>query len=258
MSARRRLEPLVLPVIAAALLVAAWAAAVRATGTTVFPSPAAVVRGLAELSRKGLLLAYVRDSLLRVAVGYGAALLVGIPFGAMLGWHATASRAVNPLIQFLRPISPLAWIPVAIVLFGVNDAAAVFLIFLASIFPVMVSTMNGVRGVPTIYRQAGRNFGLSPVALILRVVYPAALPEILTGVRIALGVAWIVVVAAEMIAVNSGLGYLVIDSRNAGKRYDLVVAAMLLIGAIGLALNLAVERISRLRFLRWASRMETP
>ncbi len=258
MSARRRLEPLVLPMIAAALLVAAWAAAVRATGTTVFPSPAAVVRGLAELSRKGLLLAYVRDSLLRVAVGYGAALLVGIPFGAMLGWHATAGRAVNPLIQFLRPISPLAWIPVAIVLFGVNDLAAVFLIFLASIFPVMVSTMNGVRGVPAIYRQAGRNFGLSPVALILRVVYPAALPEILTGIRIALGVAWIVVVAAEMIAVNSGLGYLVIDSRNAGKRYDLVVAAMLLIGAIGLALNLAVERISRLRFLRWASRMETP
>jgi NitT/TauT family transport system permease protein len=258
MRLRRRLESLWLPVAAAALLVALWEAAVRASGTTVFPSPAAVVRGLGELAHKGLLLAYVRDSLLRVAVGYGAALLIGIPFGAMLGWHATAARAINPLIQFLRPISPLAWIPVAIVLFGVNDIAAVFLIFLASIFPVVVSTMNGVRSVPAIYRQAGRNFGLSPLALILRVVYPAALPEILTGVRIALGVAWIVVVAAEMIAVNSGLGYLVIDSRNAGKRYDLVVAAMLLIGAIGLALNLVVESLSRLRFLRWASRTETP
>lgn len=258
MNARRRLESLWLPAVAAALLVALWELAVRATGTTVFPSPAAVVRGLAELSRKGLLLPYLRDSLLRVAWGYGAALLVGIPLGAFLGWHASAAHVANPLIQFLRPISPLAWIPVAIVLFGVNDVAAIFLIFLASIFPVLVSTMNGVRSVPAMYRQAGRNFGLSPAALIARVVLPAALPEILTGVRIALGVAWIVVVAAEMIAVNSGLGYLVIDSRNAGKRYDLVVAAMLLIGAVGLALNLVVERISRFRFLRWASRMDEP
>ena len=258
MRARARLESFLLPLAAAALLVAAWDAAVRATHTNVFPSPGAVARGLLELGRKGLLLPYVRDSLVRVAAGYGAALLVGVPLGVFLGWHASAARAANPLIQFLRPISPLAWIPVAIVLFGVNDLAAVFLIFLASVFPVLVSTMDGVRGVPTMYRQAGLNFGLSPPALLARVVFPAALPEILTGVRIALGVAWIVVVAAEMIAVNSGLGYLVIDSRNAGKRYDLVVAAMLLIGLIGLALNLGVQRLSRLRAVRWASRVEAP
>src|SRR2546430_4572391 len=151
----------------------------------------------------------------------------------------------------MRPIRPLAWIHVAIVLFGVSDVSAIFLIFLASLFPILVAAMNGVRGVPAMYRDAARNFGLSRGALLSRVIFPAALPEILTGLRLALGIAWIVVVAAEMIAVNSGLGYLVIDSRNAGKRYDLVVAAMLLIGLIGLALNLLVGRIERLRAVRW-------
>ena len=257
MRPRRRFEALLLPMIAAGLSLALWEAAVRISRTTVFPSPGAVARGVAELARKGLLAAYVRDSLERVAAGYGLALLVGIPAGMFLGWHAAAARAVNPVIQFLRPISPLAWIPVAIVLFGVNDVAAAFLIFLASVFPVLVSTMNGVASVPAMYRQAGRNFGLSTPELLTRVIFPAALPQILTGVRLALGVAWIVVVAAEMIAVNSGLGYLVIDSRNAGKRYDLVVAAMLLIGVIGLGLNLAVESISRLRAVRWGWRQET-
>ncbi len=256
MTSRRNVEAVILPAAAAAVFVAIWSAAVRWSGTTVFPSPAAVVRGIEELARKGLLLPYARDSLLRVAAGYGAALALGVPLGVFLGWHPTAARAANPVIQLLRPISPLAWIPVAIVLFGVQDMAAIFLIFLASLFPILVSAMNGVRGVPAMYRQAGRNFGLSRQALLARVVFPAALPEILTGLRIALGVAWIVVVAAEMIAVNSGLGYLVIDSRNAGKRYDLVVAAMLLIGVIGLALNFAVQSVSRLRAVRWGFREE--
>jgi NitT/TauT family transport system permease protein len=256
MTSRRRLEAVLLPVAAAAALIVLWAAAVRWSGTTVFPTPAAVSRGIAELARRGLLLPYIRDSLFRVAAGYGLALAVGVPLGVFLGWHPAAGRAVNPVIQFLRPISPLAWIPVAIVLFGVKNMAAVFLIFLASLFPILVSAMNGVRGVSAMHRQAGRNFGLSRPALLARVVFPAALPEILTGLRIALGVAWIVVVAAEMIAVNSGLGYLVIDSRNAGKRYDLVVAAMLLIGAIGLVLNLLIQRVSRFRAVRWGFREE--
>jgi NitT/TauT family transport system permease protein len=114
--------------------------------------------------------------------------------------------------------------------------------------------MNGVRGIPSMYLRAGRNFDLSPLARLGRVVLPAALPQVLTGLRIALGIAWLVVVAAEMIAVDSGLGYLVIDSRNAGKRYDLVVAAMILIGGIGIVLNVLVRRIERLRSVRWGFR----
>jgi NitT/TauT family transport system permease protein len=244
-------ETLLLPTVTAAALVAVWHAAVVLSHTDVFPSPAAVVRGLGELARKGVLARYVADSLARVAAGYTLALVLGIPVGIALGWYSAAARAINPVIQFLRPISPLAWIPVAIVLFGVSNAAAIFLIFLASFFPIVVAAMNGVRNVPAMYLQAGRNFGLSTPALFSRVIFPAALPRVLTGLRVSLGVAWIVVVAAEMIAVNSGLGYLVIDSRNAGKRYDLVVAAMLLIGVIGLALNTLVRQVERLRAVRW-------
>ncbi|HEX9149272.1 MAG TPA: ABC transporter permease [Thermoanaerobaculia bacterium] len=245
------LEAVLLPILSAAVLIAVWQAVVVLSHTQIFPSPLAVVRGIAELSRKGVLGIYVRDSLLRVGAGYFLALLCGIPLGIALGWYSAAARAINPVIQFLRPISPLAWIPVAIVLFGVSNAAAIFLIFLASFFPIVVAAMNGVRNVPAMYLQAGRNFGLSTPALFSRVIFPAALPRVLTGLRVSLGVAWIVVVAAEMIAVNSGLGYLVIDSRNAGKRYDLVVAAMLLIGVIGLALNTLVRQVERLRAVRW-------
>jgi len=247
----RALEAILFPAFTAGILVAVWHAAVVLSHTEIFPSPLAVARGVAELARKGVLVTYVRDSLVRVAAGYSIALVLGIPAGIALGWYSGAARALNPVIQLLRPISPLAWIPVAIVLFGVTNVAAIFLIFLASFFPIVVATMNGVRNVPSMFLHAGRNFGLSAPALFSRVIFPAALPRVLTGLRVALGVAWIVVVAAEMIAVNSGLGYLVIDSRNAGKRYDLVIAAMLLIGLIGLVLNLLVGQVERLRAVRW-------
>ncbi len=157
------------------------------------------------------------------------------PIGAADGLVLSRVRmALNPAIQVLRPISPIAWIPVAILWFGVSDAAPIFLIFLASLFPITVAAMAAVQNIQLVYIRAARNFGIGGLALFQKVVLPAALPQILTGLRLALGVAWLVVVAAEMIAVNSGLGYLIIDARNAGKRYDLVVAGMAMIGLIGL------------------------
>jgi NitT/TauT family transport system permease protein len=251
---RERVERVLWPLATLAVAVVVWHVAVIATKTNVFPSPLAVVLGFRELARRGVLLPYAADSLFRVAAGYGLALALGIPAGLVLGWKRAAAAAANPVIQLLRPISPLAWIPVSIVLFGVSNFATIFLIFLASFFPIVVATMNGVRGIPAMYLRAGLNFDLSPVARFARVVLPAALPQVLTGLRIALGIAWLVVVAAEMIAVDSGLGYLVIDSRNAGKRYDLVVAAMILIGGIGLLLNILVRRIERIRSVRWGFR----
>jgi NitT/TauT family transport system permease protein len=164
---------------------------------------------------------------------------------------------VNPVMQILRPISPIAWIPVAIIFFGVGDDAAIFLIFLGAFFPIVVACINGVSNVPSVFRRAGRNFGLTPPRLLAKVIFPAALPQILVGLRIALGIAWLVVVAAEMIAVDSGLGYLVIDSRNSGKRYDLVVAAMLLIGVIGLILDIGFRRLETIRSVRWGFRNES-
>lgn len=242
------------PLLALAVFLAIWHYAVVWTATRVFPSPVEVEKGFAELIRKSLLWSYVGDSLRRVAIGFGAAGLTGIPLGLALGWYPAARQIVNPVLQLLRPISPIAWIPVAIIFFGVGDAAAIFLIFLGAFFPIVVTCVNGVSNVPSMYRRAGRNFGLSAPELLRRVIFPAALPHIIVGLRIALGIAWLVVVAAEMIAVDSGLGYLVIDARNSGKRYDLVVAAMLLIGAIGLALDVGIRRLERIRAVRWGFR----
>jgi len=247
----RRWESIFWPLLAFTMFLGLWHAAVILSQTKVFPGPLEVQRGLMELIRKGLLWNYILDSLFRVGTGYSLAVMLGIPVGLVLGWYPSAATAVNPLIQILRPISPLAWIPLSIVWFGIGNQAAIFLIFLASFFPVVVSTVNGVRNVPPMFRNAGRNFGLSPEAVLRRVVFPAALPQVLVGLRIALGIAWLVVVAAEMIAVDSGLGYLIIDSRNAGKRYDLVVAGMLLIGIIGLGLDIGIRRMERWKSVRW-------
>ncbi|HEX7706200.1 MAG TPA: ABC transporter permease [Thermoanaerobaculia bacterium] len=254
MTPREKGHVVALPLFAAVVMLALWQLAIVVTKATVFPSPAEVARGVVQLAGKGLLWSYIGDSLYRVTVGYVAAVLIAVPVGLALGRSRFLARALNPLIQMLRPISPLAWMPLAVIWFGVSDLAPIFLIFLAALFPVLLSTMNGVRNVPVVYIQAGRNFGLGPAALIGRVVLPAVLPGILTGLRIAFGVAWLVLVAAEMIAVDSGLGYLIIDARNAGKRYDLVVGGMLLIGVIGLLLDTLLRRAERLQFVRWAFR----
>jgi NitT/TauT family transport system permease protein len=252
----RKWEALLWPLLAVGLFLALWHFAVVLSGSKIFPSPTDVAKGIRELFRKGVLAGYVFDSLRRVFVGFGMAVLLGIPTGLTLGWYPAAAKVVNPVIQMARPISPLAWIPLSIVWFGVGDVAAMYLIFLGSFFPIVVASMNGVRNVPSMFRRAGRNFGLGPTALLAKVVFPAALPQIIIGLRIALGIAWLVVVAAEMIAVDSGLGYLVIDSRNSGKRYDLVVAAMLMIGTIGLALDLIFRRLEKIKSVRWGFRLE--
>ncbi len=248
---RERLEGLLLPVGAALVVLALWHVAVRVSGTSVFPAPARVARGLFILARGGHLWSYARDSLLRVASGFSLALLLGLPLGLAMGLRPGLLRAANPVIQVLRPISPIAWIPLAIVFFGVGHLATTFLIFLASFFPVVVASAAAARGVPRLYLDCGRNFGLRGWELLWRVLLPAVLPRLLSGVRTAFGVAWIVLVAAEMIAVDSGLGYLILDARNAGKRYDLVVAGMLLIGALGLLFDLGFRRLERLRRLRF-------
>ena len=240
-----------LPLGVAVLLLAAWHGAVRWSGSDLFPTPLEVVRGLGELIRQGLLLKYIVASLFRVTWGFGLAVLVGVPLGLVLGWFRVAYSAFNPFIQILRPISPIAWIPVAILWFGVKDSAPIFLIFLASVFPIAVSAMAAVQNMQQVYLRAAQNFGLSGIPLFRRVILPAALPQIITGLRIALGVAWLVVVAAEMIAVNSGLGYLIIDARNAGKRYDLVVAGMVMIGLIGLVLDVLMRQLEKFDAVRW-------
>jgi NitT/TauT family transport system permease protein len=239
------------PIAFIALLLAAWQIAVSRHPGGLLPGPWAVLGALSELVRHGLLVKYVVASLFRVTWGFALATVVAVPLGLVLGWYRRAELAFNPLIQLLRPISPLAWIPIAILWFGVGDVAAIFLIFVGCFLPLLLIAMNAVHNVPAVYIQAGRNFGLTPAALISRVLYPAAMPQLLVGLRITLGVAWLVVVAAEMIAVNSGLGFLIVDARNAGNRYDLVVAGMVLIGVIGLLLDAGIRSFEKVRSLRW-------
>jgi len=250
----KRLERIVLPLFLGAVLLLLWHVAVRVTGTRIFPSPTDVLRGMATLMERGILWSYIRDSLFRVGTGYGLAVIIGIPLGICLGWYPQLGAAANPVIQMLRPISPLAWMPLAVIWFGVSNAAPIFLIFLASLFPLLVAAMHGVRNVPPMYLQAGRNFGLTASQLMRRVVFPALLPRILVALRIAFGIAWIVLVASEMIAVDSGLGYLIIDARNAGRRYDLVVGGMLIIGLLGLAFDVLFRLAERIRSVEWAFR----
>lgn len=241
----------VLPLATALAFLVAWDVGVRWSGSDLFPKPLDVAKGILELAQKGLLLKYIVASLFRVTWGFTLAVCVGVPLGLVLGWFRPVFFALNPMIQIFRPISPIAWIPVAILWFGVADSAPVFLIFLASVFPITVSAMAAVMNMQQVYLRAAQNFGLRGLPLFRRVILPAALPQIITGIRIALGVAWLVVVAAEMIAVNSGLGYLIIDARNAGKRYDLVVAGMVMIGLIGLVLDLLVRQLEKFDEVRW-------
>jgi NitT/TauT family transport system permease protein len=239
------------PIIFIAILVALWQMVIGRDPGQLLPGPLQVLRGMRDLLQHGLIVKYVVASLFRVTWGFLLALLTAVPLGLAIGWHRRAEMAVNPLVQLLRPISPLAWIPIAILWFGVGDLSAIFLIFVGCFFPLLLTAMSAVHNIPAVYVNVGRNFGLRPAEFVSRVLYPAVAPRLILASRITLGVAWLVLVAAEMIAVNSGLGFLIIDARNAGNRYDLVVAGMIIIGVIGLLLDLAMRSLERLKSVRW-------
>jgi NitT/TauT family transport system permease protein len=224
---------------------------VRGTGSAIFPTPWQVVTGAVELIENGTLWGHIGASLLRVGAGFLLAVAVAVPLGLWMGWVRGAFDTLNPIFQMLRPISPIAWIPIAILWFGVGNASPIYLIFISSVFPMVVQTISGVHTIEPRYLRAADNFGVSRWTLFSQVVIPAVLPQIIVGMRIGLGVAWLVVVAAEMIALRSGLGYLIIDSRNAGNRYDLVIAGMIIIGLIGLLLDLAMRLLESLKIVRW-------
>lgn len=168
----------------------------------------------------------------RVFTGFAAAIVVGVPLGIMIGWNRLVAGAVDPLIQSLRPIPITAWLPFAIAVFGIRDAGAVFLIGLGAFFPIVVNTTAGARDTPKNLIRAARMMGASERQLLLRVVLPNALPSIFTGMRLGLGIAWTAVIVAEIVAVKSGLGYVLWDAYYVG-RMDVVIADMVSIGIAG-------------------------
>jgi NitT/TauT family transport system permease protein len=245
---KNRLLPVIVVLAAAAL----WAAlsALAVFPETVFPSPLAVVRGFGEELRTGRMLNDLIASLFRVTAGFFLAVLLGIPAGLWLGSRSSARAAFLPVINFFRSLSPLAWIPFAILWFGIGDAPAIFLIFMASFFPVALATMAAVAGIPQVYFRVARDYGLGGAQLLTEVTLPAIMPQVITTLRVTAGLAWLVVVAAEMIAGRDGLGFAIWDARN-GLRNDLLVVGMIVIGLIGVALDRALVQLTRIPSVRW-------
>ncbi len=235
-------------------VVALWECAARFSGwsSAVFPGPGVAAKGMWELILDGTLLKHSVASLFRVTVGFYLAAILAIPLGILLGWWKMGQTLFNSLIQFLRPISPLAWIPLALLWFGIGDKPAVFLIFLSCFFPLLVSTITAVNRINSLYFQVAANFNFSTYETASKVIFPAMLPTVLPALRISLGIAWLVVVAAEMIAVKSGLGYLILDSRNA-LRMDYVMDAMVAIGLIGICLDRVIVQLNRIKSVSWGS-----
>jgi len=245
-------RPFVYSGIALAGLLVVWELLARFSGWSpqVFPGPIPVFVSMGELIANGTLLRHTVASLFRITIGFYLAVLLGLPLGIFLGRHKTFNALFNPIVQFLKPISPIAWIPLAMLWFGIGDKPAIFLIFLSSFFPLVVSTTISVSSINPVFFQVAANFNFSRLEIITKIIIPAITPATITAFRISLSIAWLVVVAAEMIAVHSGLGYLILDSRNA-LRMDYVMAGMIVIGVIGLLLDFIMRRIGQLESTCW-------
>lgn len=243
---------ILLPLAVSAGLIALWFAVWKAGvfHESAFPSPLAVLRGFGEELRNGRLINDLITSLFRVSVGFAIAVALGIPMGLWLGQKLAARLAFLPIINFFRNLSPLAWIPFAILWFGVGDASAIFLIFLSAIFPIVLATMAAVANIPAIYFRVARNYGLQGIERLTQVTLPAIMPQVITTLRVTAGLAWLVVVAAEMIAGRDGLGFAVMDSRN-GLRTDLLVVEMIVIGLIGVVIDRVLMRLTKIPSVRW-------
>lgn len=246
-----RIQQFLLPTLVCVVGLALWQFGCEFTGNIAFPTPYRTWLGFLELLESKRLWGDIAASLFRVTWGYLLAVVIAIPVGLITGWSARAYSAFNPVLQGLRPISPIAWIPIAILWFGIGDGSGIFLIFLASFFPIAVGTTAAVSNISLVHQRSALIFGLRGFELFRRVVLPAAAPQIITSLRLALGVAWLVIVAAEMVGMDSGLGYLINDARNAGMRYDLIVATMIIIGIIGIVLDLLIQQLEKFDEVRW-------
>lgn len=215
-----------------------------------FPDPVSVARGFMQEVRSGRLLDDLVASLFRVTSGFGLAVVLGVPLGLWLGMHVRLRLALLPLVNFFRSLSPLAWIPFAILWFGIGDVPAIFLIFMASFFPIVLATTAAVANVPSVYFRVAKEYGFSRRETLLQVTLPASAPQIITALRVTAGLAWVVVVAAEMIAGRDGLGFAIWDARN-GLRMDLLVSGMIVIGLIGMVIDRVLLRLTHIPSLRW-------
>jgi nitrate/nitrite transport system permease protein len=250
--ARLRIDGLLLPLVGGAILLAGWAL-VSATVATTLPSPARTwdvskPYVLAPFDKRGELdqgiLRFTWYSLLRVSKGYTVALLVGTPLGLLLGVSAKFNKGFDPIIQILRPVSPLAWLPLGLVLFQKPEPAGIFTIAMCSMWPTVLNTALGVRAIPQEYLNVARVLQLSRAKTLLKVLLPAALPYMFTGFRLSLGIAWLVIVAAEMLTGAPGVGGFLWQEYNS-LIYEHIILCILTIGFVGFLLDRLMGLVER-------------
>lgn len=248
----RRVRQFLFPMATGLVLLVTWFTLCRAgafpPGTV--PSPEDVALAFSDELASGRLLDDTIASLYRITWGFVSAVVCSVPLGLVITSSAGTRAALMPWINFFRSLSPIAWIPFAILWFGIGDPPAIFIIFLATFFQITLATAAAATSVPKVYYRVAEDMGMSPTAKLFNVTLPAIMPQLVIALRVAIGVAWMVVVAAEMIAVRSGLGFLIVDARN-GLRMDLVVCGMITIGAIGIGLDLLFARLAHIPNVRW-------
>lgn len=221
-----------------------------------FPTPMATIERFIRLVEKPIMgvsiLGHILASLRRVLFALIASILLGVTIGLVMGWNKKIRAAINPILMALRPIPPIAWIPLIILMFGVDEFPKILLVFIGSFFPIVMNTMSGVSMVDDMYLKVGKIYKANTWQTLRHIVFPAAMPTILAGIKIAISSGWMVVVAAEMLASKSGLGFLINRGRDS---YDvaLIMVAMILIGVVGALLSAVFTLIER-KMCGWMSK----
>lgn len=219
------------------------------TTRALLPAPTAIIPAAWELISSGDLLHHTVDSLKREMVAFLWA-MIAIPIGIAMSWWRAVEEQLDPVMEVLRPIPPLAWIPLSILWFGIGDTQNQFIIFLAIFFPILLNTISGVKSIEPNLIRAARCLGANEWNILRRVVLKAALPYIITGIRIGLGVGWMALVAAELVGASSGLGFLINDARTV-LRTDYVIVGMATIGIVGLLIDRTIRGVTKL-LLPWS------
>ena len=246
-------EKILPPLIMTAVLLIIWQLAFGAAGSTL-PSPLQVwtdandliVNPFFDFGSQDIGLGWrVLTSLQRVAIGFGFAAIVGILMGALVGQSVWAMRGLDPIFQVLRTIPPLAWLPISLAAFRDSSPSAIFVIFITSVWPVLINTAAGVRNIPQDYRNVAAVLRLNPIEYFFRIMVPAAAPYIFTGLRIGIGLSWLAIVAAEMLTGGVGIGFFIWDAWNSSRLSDIIVA-LFYIGFTGFALDRLVAALGQI------------
>ena len=239
-------------VVSLALLLAVWQIIYTLTdfSDALFPSPLQAFQALLEMVTNGILFTHIGASMYRFVAGYVSSVIIAVLLGLILGRMPKVFQYINPAVQLMRPISPMAWMPFIVLWFGIGDIPAIVIIFIAAFFPVLLSTVSAVGGIDPIYLKVSENFGIRQPQIMWKVIFPAAFPQIANGIHLALGTAWVFLVAGEMVGAQSGLGYLVIDARN-NLRADILFADIIVIGLIGLFLDTLLKAAEKQILKAW-------